>query len=161
MKTIVELPGPAVVNRAVHTMAVIVIILFAFHFARLSGFSGTATSIAVLVSLLAAGSFALRRTISVDREAGHITRTITAFSVPLYARHLALPGMAWCGLRSDLPDVVVEVGLADGHAVEVLRFRNAYGRNEADAAQACSRLADALQIEDRGYGAQPAPAHLG
>ena len=151
MKHVVELPGPAIVNRAVHSMAVIVIILFASHFARLSGFSAAATAIAALVALAAACTFALRRSVSVDSDAQTITTTITGFSMPLRTRREHLPGMAWCGVRSDLPDLVVEVGNPEENAVEVLRFRNAYGSREKEVADACTRLAAALQIEDRGH----------
>jgi len=151
MKHIVELPGPAIVNRAVHSMAVIVAILFAFHFARLAGFSATAVSVALLVALAALGSFGLRRTVSVDTDARCVTRAVTLFSVPIRTRRMALPGIAWSGVRSDLPDLVVEAGTAADETVEILRFRNAYGSRESEATDACSRLAGALQIEDRGY----------
>ncbi|HZW20724.1 hypothetical protein [Noviherbaspirillum sp.] len=150
MKHVLPLPGPAVVNRAVHSMAVIVIILFAFHFARLSGFSGAAVAVAVLVSLVAAASFGLRRTISVDKEEGCITRTLWVFSVPLRTRRRVLAGIAWCGVREDLPDLVIEVGSPDGDAEEVLRFRNGYGNRESEARAACSALAEALGINYEG-----------
>ena len=150
MKHIVQVPGPAIVNRAVHTMAVIVVILFSFHFARLSGFSAGAMIIAFIVALVAAGSLALRRTVCVDAEQQRIDTTVTLLSIPLHMRSVALPGMAWAGVRSDLPDLVVEVGTPADEAVEILRFRNAFASRETEATEACSTLARALGMEDRG-----------
>lgn len=150
MKHIVELPGPAIVNRAVHTMAVIVIVLFAFHFARLSGFSLAAIGLAALVAILAAGSFGLRRSISVNTNTRHVERAVTLFSFPLHIQRTNLAGITWSGVRSDLPDLVVEVGTPADETAEVLRFRSAYGK-EKDAIDACTKLAEALNIEDRGY----------
>ena len=149
MKHILALPGPAVVNRAVHSMVVIVVILFAFHFARLAEFTSAAVAVAVLVSLVAVASFGLRRTVSVDKEARCVTRTLWVFSVPLRTRRTVLAGIAWCGVREDLPDLVLEVGSADGDPAEVLRFRNGYGNRESEAEGACSTLAAALGIEER------------
>lgn len=153
MQHIVQLPGPAFINRAVHFMAVIVVILFAFHFARLAGFTAGAILAAAAVALAAAASMGLRRQISVDASAQRVTTTVMLLSIPLHTRITALPGMAWAGVRRDLPDLVVDVGSTSGEAVEVLRFRNAYGAGEDMAADACSRLARALQLEDRGQAA--------
>jgi len=151
MKHIVQVPAPAIVNRAVHSMAVIVVILFAFHFARLSGFTVGAVAIALLVALVAAGSLALRRTISIDAERQCIATSVTLLSIPLHKRTETLPGMAWAGVRSDLPDLVVEVGTLADEAVEILRFRNAFGAREKEVSEACSALARSLGLEDRGY----------
>jgi len=159
MKHVVELPGSAIVNRAVHTMAVIVIILFAFHFARLSGFSASAVAIAALISLVAAASSGLRRVIAVDSGTRRITSTVAAFSLPLRTRHLDLPGMAWCAVRRDLPDLVVEAGNAAGETVEVFRFRNGYGSGESMADAACVRLAAALQVPVRKADEQRVSPH--
>lgn len=149
MKHIVQVPAPAIVNRAVHSMAVIVAVLFAFHFARLSGFSAGAVAIALLAALFAAASLALRRTISIDRGQQCIVTTVTLLSLPLHVRKEALPGMAWAGVRRDLPDLVVEVGTPADEAVEVLRFRNAFGAREKEVSEACSALARSLGLEDR------------
>ena len=151
MKHIVQLPGPAIVNRAVHTMVVIVVALFAFHFTRLAEFSATAVAGALLAVLAALASLGLRRMVSVDADAQQVVTTVTLFSFPLRKHSEPLPGMAWAGVRSDLPDLVVEVGTPAGEAVEVQRFRNAYGNRESEAVAACSKLAQALQMEDRGY----------
>ena len=154
MKHIVELPGPAIVNRAVHSMAVIVVILFAFHFARLASFSTAAVSGALLVALAALGSLGLRRSVFVDAEARCVTRAVTIFAMPIHTSRTKLAGITWTGVRSDLPDLVVEAGTAQDETVEILRFRNAYGLRESEATGACTRLAQALQIEDRGYGGE-------
>lgn len=151
MKHLVQVPGPAIVNRAVHSMAVIVVVLFAFHFARLLDFAGIAVATALLVAMIAAGSLALRRSISVDTEKQTIDTTVTLFSIPLHVRTEALPGMAWVGVRSDLPDLVVEVGTPADEAVEILRFRNAFGAREREVLETCSALARALALEDKGH----------
>ncbi|OWW21737.1 hypothetical protein [Noviherbaspirillum denitrificans] len=151
MKHVVQLPGPAIVNRAVHTMVVMVVALFAFHFARLAGFSAAAVAGAMLAVLVALASLGLRRMVSVDAGAQQVVTTVTLFSIPLREHNDPLPGMAWAGVRSDLPDLVVEVGTPSGEAVEVQRFRNAYGHRESEAIAACSKLAQALHMEDRGY----------
>lgn len=160
MKHIVQVPGPAIVNRAVHSMAVIVVVLFAFHFARLSGFAAGALAIAVLVAVIAAGSLALRRTISIDTEQQRIATTVTLFSIPLHVRTEALPGMAWVGVRSDLPDLVVEVGTPADEVVEIQRFRNAYGAREREVSETCSALARALGLEDKGHDGIAAAGHV-
>lgn len=151
MKHIVELPGPTIVNRPVHSMAVIVIILFAFHFARLAGFTAGAVSAALLVAVVAACSFGLRRSVSVDTTARTVKQTVTVFSITLHSRRMDLAAAAWAGVRSDLPDLVVEAGTSADDTIEILRFRNAYGRKESEVRAACSQLAAALQIEDRGH----------
>lgn len=151
MKHTVQVPGPAIVNRAVHSMAVIVIILFAFHFSRLSEFSAGSVATAILVALIAVASLALRRTITVDTERQGVVTTVTLLSIPLRKRTVALPGMAWAGVRSDLPDLVVEVGTSADYAVEILRFRNAFGVREGEVSEACSSLARTLGLQDRGY----------
>lgn len=160
MKHIVQVHAPAIVNRAVHSMAVIVVILFAFHFARLSGFAVGAVAIAILVALIAGGTFALRRTISIDTEKQTVDTTVALFSVPLHVHAEALPGMAWVGVRSDLPDLVVEVGTPADEVVEIQRFRNAYGAREREVSQACSALARALGLEDRSHGGSAAPGRI-
>lgn len=136
-------------NRAVHSMVVIVVILFAFHFARLSGFSAGAMAIAALVALLASVSLALRRTVSIDTDQQRIDITVSLFSIRLHTRTEALPGMAWVGVRSDLPDLVVEVGTPADNAVEILRFKNAFGGRENEVSESCSALARALGLEHR------------
>jgi hypothetical protein len=149
MKHIVQVPAPAIVNRAVHSMVVIVVILFAFHFARLAGFTAGSMALAFFAALVAAGSLALRRTIAIDAEQQSIITTVTLLSIPLHTRREALPGMAWAGVRTDLPDLVVEVGTPADEAVEILRFRNAFGAREKEVSEACSALARALGLEDR------------
>ncbi|WP_420473556.1 hypothetical protein [Noviherbaspirillum sp. ST9] len=149
MKHIVQVPGPAIVNRAVHGMVVIVVILFAFHFARLSGFAASAVAIALLVAMLAILSAALRRTVSIDSEQHRIDTTVSLLSIPLHTRTETLPGMAWVGVRSDLPDLVVEVGTPADESVEVLRFRNGFGARENEVSQSCLALAKALGLECR------------
>jgi hypothetical protein len=79
------------------------------------------------------------------------------FSIPLHVRTEALPGMAWVGVRSDLPDLVIELGTHADEAVEILRFRNAFGAREREVSEVCSTLARTLGLKDRGHGDAPAP----
>ena len=58
-------------------------------------------------------------------------------------------------MRSDLPDLVIEVGAVSGETLEVKRFRNGYGGREDEAAEACTRLAQSLGLEDRGLASVP------
>lgn len=160
MKHIVQIPGPAIVNRAVHSMAVIVVILFAFHFARLSGFAAGTVAVAILVALIATGTFALRRSISIDTEQQRVDTTVMLFSLPLHVHKEALPGMAWVGVRSDLPDLVVELGTPADEVVEIQRFRNAFGAREREVSETCSALARALGLEDKGHDGSAVPGRV-
>jgi hypothetical protein len=153
MKHVIELPGPFIVNRAVHTMAVIVIILFAFHFARLSGFAVLPVAIALAVALAAAGSLALRKTAALESDARRLVTTTRIFSFPLRSAQTDLSSVTWAAVRADLPDLVVEVGTPADETVEIVRFRNAYGSREGEAAAACASIASALRIEDRSRAA--------
>ena len=94
MKHIVELPAPAMINRPVHSMAVIVVVLFAFHFARLAGFSAGAITLALIAAVLAGASLGLRRALVIDSASHSITNTVTFFSVPVRWHRIELPGMA-------------------------------------------------------------------
>ncbi len=153
MKHVIELPGPFIVNRAVHTMAVIVTVLFAFHFARLSGFGVLQVAIALGVALVAAGSLALRKTSTLESEPRRLVSTVRAFSLPLKTTQTDLSSAAWAAVRADLPDLIVEVGTMSDETIEIVRFRNAYGSKEGEAAAACTSIASALRIEDRGRAA--------
>lgn len=152
MKHVIELPGPVIVNRAVHTMAVIVTVLFAFHFARLSGFAPAPVAVALAVALLATGSLGLKRTVALESMAADSRRLVTVvklLSIPLTTKQTDLSSAAWAAVRADLPDLVVEVGTPADETVEIVRFRNAYGSREGEAAAACASVAAALHIEDR------------
>jgi hypothetical protein len=149
MKQRIELPGPVIVNRAVHTMAVIVIVLFAFHFARLSGFALTPVIVALVVALVAAASLGLKRSVTLEPETRRLVTTVNAFSIPLSTTRTDLSSATWTAVRADLPDLVVEAGTPADETVEIVRFRNAFGNREGEAAATCASVAAALQIEDR------------
>ena len=149
MKHDFDLPGPFIVNRAVHTMAVIVTVLFAFHFARLSGFAAVPAVIALVVALAATGSLALRKTRTLEPGMTRLVTTTRLFSFPLRSTQTDLSSATWATVRADLPDLVVEVGTPADETVEIVRFRNAYGSGEGKAAAACASVAAALRIENR------------
>lgn len=153
MKNVIELPGPVIVNRAVHSMAVIVIVLFAFHFARLSGFTPKGIAVALAVAALAAASLALKRTVEIDPGARRIVKSVRIGKLALGSTWIDVTGISWSAVRVDLPDLVVEAGNPAYETIEILRFRNAFGGRETQAAAASKTLAEALRIEDRGMGA--------
>jgi len=154
MKPLLALSAPIFANRAIHSMGVIVIALFAFHFARLSGFTPVSVAIALVVAAVAAASLGLSSATVVQPDDPRLSKTVSLFSVPLLRKPIALQGRAWTQVRPELPDLVVEIESADGSAIEIARLKNGYGGKESQAASLARDIATILGIEDHGCIAQ-------
>ncbi len=158
MKPALELSNPVIANRPIHGMGVIVIVLFLFHFARLSGYALWPVIAGLFFGLLSVASLYFRSTLVVQSSAPHLSRSWALLTIPLFKKQIDLSDAAWSQARLDLPDLVVEVGTRTGATIEIVRFKNAYGRKVPEVARLSTRVAEILHVEDRGY--READVHL-